>query len=261
MRVLDSWMILRSNSSVTNGSFPVSALNEDCKLIFIKAVYDMQGASDAEKNVWYLVAKMEAALKKWNVKTWALVALGGVAVVASAAFVIQSKHAALGRQVHRNVMKFLQDHGSQVHSGVISGGLVSTPMKTTTAVNSTVVSMLNGYADMLSQGSSTTTPGAPGGGAGEPVYTGKEGIQGVGIPSASPHPSPRGSRASAASAPSLMDLAKKDEAGFLSPERNQQTEYNPSEFVPSTSKPPADIDLFAGDGIPTNPSSCVKQYE
>jgi hypothetical protein len=95
-------------------------------------------------------AKVFAA-KKWDWKTWTMVALGGAAVVASAAFVMQSKHAALGRQVHRNVTRFHVDQGSQVHNGIISGGLVSTPMKTNTAVNSTIISMLNNYADMIAQ--------------------------------------------------------------------------------------------------------------
>lgn len=220
--------------------------------------------------------KAAAIVKKWDVKTWALVALGSVAVVASAAFVMQSKHAALGRQVHRNVLKFLEDHGSQVHSGVVSGGLVSTPMKTTTAVNSTVVSMLNGYADMLGnnqQGGATATPGAPNGGAGEPVYTGRGGSQssqglpvsgdGAGsalmpraanAPSPVPHSSPRGSRAGAGAVQSLTDLAKQDDAGFLSPERARQIEYNPGEFVPQGTKPSGNVDLFAGDGIPATTS-------
>lgn len=211
--------------------------------------------------------RASAAVKKWDVKTWALVALGGVAVVAGAAFVVQSKHAALGRQVHRNVLKFLQDHGSQVHAGVVSGGLVSTPMKTTTAVNSTVVSMLNGYADMLGNngqgtGSSSTAPGMPNGGAGEPIYTGRGGSQSMpeaqsalpktGAPTATPHSSPRGRRASAAEVQSLTDLARHDDGGFTSPERNKMTEYNPGEFIPQGTKPSANVDLFAGDGIPTD---------
>jgi hypothetical protein len=219
--------------------------------------------------------KAAAAVKKWDVKTWALVALGGVAVVASAAFVMQSKHAALGRQVHRNVLKFLQDHGSQVHSGVVSGGLVSTPMKTTTAVNSTVVSMLNGYADTLSNNpqGGAPAPGAQGGGAGEPVYTGRGGSQGpsiggsgdgagsalmphtAGAPSPVPHASPRGSRASAGAAQSLTDLARNDDGGFLSPERGKQTDYNPAEFLPRGQKPSGNVDLFAGDGIPGSGSA------
>ena len=213
--------------------------------------------------------KATAAMKKWDTKTWVIVALGGVAAVAGAAFVMQSNHAALGRQVHRNVLKFLQDHGSQVHSGMVSGGLVSMPMKTNTAVNSTIVSMLNGYADMLgnNQQGGVPAPGAPGGGAGEPIYTGRSGTQGGGLPASGagsalmppqgapspvPHASPRGSRASAASGSSVIDRARSDDGGFLSPERAKHTEYNPGEFVPQGQKPSGDIDLFANDGIPNS---------
>jgi hypothetical protein len=210
-------------------------------------------------------------MKKWDMKTWVIVALGGVAVVAGAAFIMQSKHAALGRQVHRNVTKFLVDHGSQVHSGIISGGLVSTPMKTNVAVNSTVVSMLNSFADQMAQNS-------PIGGAGgsspdmqqeQPVSTGIGGVQGRNASGSdlrprqgSPQPvsssSPRGTKPPADVVRNPTETLG-DDGGY-----GQQggrtgdvkgSEYNPEEFTPRGQKPSENVDLFAGDGIPSSSSS------
>ena len=200
------------------------------------------------------------AFKKWDTKTWVIVALGGVAVVAGAAFVMQSKHAALGRQVHRNVSKFLLDHGSQVHGGIVSGGLVSTPMKTTTAINATVASMLNGYADMLG-----TAGQAPVGD--EAVITGRSGVQSIGLPGAAsqgqgqgrqigaPGPAPpaaHGSSPTRAPASAVVNPSQRcrDDGGFTSPDRKVSTDYDAAEFRPGGSKPPENTDLFAGDGIP-----------
>lgn len=211
---------------------------------------------------------MGSVFKKWDLKTWAIVALGGAAVVAGAAFVMQAQHAALGRQVHRNVTKFLVDHGSQVHSGIISGGLVSTPMKTNIAVNSTVVSMLNSFADQMDQGS----PGSPDMQQEQQVTTGMGGVQGRGqgqpgsalhAPVGAPQPSPpKGAKPPAAVVRNPTEVAR-DDGGYGQQSGRtgnvQGTEYNPEEFTPRGPKPSGDVDLFAGDGIPSSGSGGTAQ--
>ena len=205
-----------------------------------------------------------AASKKWGTGTWLMIALGGAAVVAGAAFVLQAKHAALGRQVHRNVTKFLIDHGSQVHNGMISGGLVSTPMKTNTAVNSTVVSMLNNYADMLMQQAPPAVPGV----SDDQIVTGTGGVEGRSAQGGQPvrgddqipHPSPpkRGS-ASASFVRNPTDGIR-DDGGFGQEKKDVQ-EYDPHEFVPKGPKPPENVDIFAGDGIPAGTGAVAVRQE
>ena len=205
---------------------------------------------------------MDKLIKKWDWKTWALIALGGTAVIASAAFMMQSKHAALGRQVHRNVTKFLVHHGSQVHSGVISGGLVSTPMKVNIAVNSTVNSMLNNYAEMLEP--QNMPGGAPAMSETESVSTSPRATR-DGPPSpmpqqqqpssaASPSPSPRsGSPRTASGAvvrnPSAVatDDGGYGQSGGRTGGGAPPGEYNPLEFMPQGSKPPQNFDVFSDD--------------
>lgn len=217
-----------------------------------------------------------SVVKKWDMKTWAIIGLGGAAVVLGAAFLMQSKHAALGRQVHRNVTKFLVDHGSQVHSGVISGGLVSMPMKTNIAVNSTVVSMLNSFADQIDQ-----NPGGNGGGSPDmqqeqQMTTGMGGVQGRGTtrdgagsalhpPMGAPQPagsSPRGAKPPASTVRNPTDVAS-DDGGYGQQSGRtsnvQGVEYNADEFTPRGQKPSSDVDLFAGDGIPSSGGSAPSQ--
>jgi len=88
-------------------------------------------------------------MKKVDTKTWIIIGLGGVTVIASYALFSQWKHASLGRQVRRNVVRFLKDHGAVVQNGVMTGGVVQQPMKVDTAVNATVIQMLNGVADQM----------------------------------------------------------------------------------------------------------------
>lgn len=199
---------------------------------------------------------MDKVIKKWDWKTWALIALGGTAVIASAAFMMQSKHAALGRQIHRNVTKFLVDHGSKVHSGTISGGLVSTPMKVTIAVNSTVNSMLNNYAEMLDpqnlppglqqtdeEGVVTTGPrgGASPPSSGGPASSG---------PAPSPSPrtsSPRTATGAVVRNPSATitdDGGYGQQGGRSGSSGAGASEYNGDEFKQSR-KPPDNYDVFA----------------
>jgi len=113
---------------------------------------------------------MSAPTNKWlssiDWKTWLLLGTVGVAGVTAAALAIQWNHASLGRQVSRNVVRFLTDHGGMVSNGIISGGLVQTPLKLNTAVNATVVSMLNNMADQLGGGEEGV--GDPAAGAGAP---------------------------------------------------------------------------------------------
>lgn len=227
---------------------------------------------------------MAATVKKWDMKTWAIVGLGGAAVVLGAAFLMQSRHAALGRQVHRNVTKFLVDHGSQVHSGVISGGLVSTPMKTNIAVNSTVVSMLNSFADQMDQNPGGMAGGSPDMQQEQQMTTGMGGVQGRGgasqggmgsslrPPTGAPQPagathtgsSPRGAKPPASVIRNPTEVAQ-DDGGY-----GQQSgragdvrgaEYNADEFTPRGPKPSGDVDLFAGDGIPSSGGSAPTQEQ
>jgi len=207
-----------------------------------------------------------AAIKKWDVKTWALVAVGGIAVVASAAFVMQAKHAALGRQVGRNVTKFLINHGSQVHSGIISGGIVSNPMKTDAAINATVVSMLNMAEDEFDNAGTNPESGEE-----SQITTGIGGVQGRSrrgnvkpAASGSPRPaasptSPRGKApASVIRNPSESisdDSGWASETGRTSGGKVEVAEYNPDEFTPRGPKPPSDLNLFEGDGIPSTSST------
>ena len=213
------------------------------------------------------------AIKKWDWKTWALVAFGSAAVVASAAFLMQSKHAALGRQVHRNVTRFLVNQGSQVHSGIISGGLVSTPMKTSTAVNSTIISMLNTYEDMISQNPAMAS-GSPDMQQEQQMTTGVGGVQGrsqqgtgsaLRPPPGSPQPvSASGSiKAPASIVVNPTDRIRGEANDWASKTGREATtppgEYNPEEFTPRGPKPSGDADLFAGDGIPSGGSVPAKQ--
>jgi hypothetical protein len=84
-----------------------------------------------------------------NWKTWGIIAASGIAIISISAYIVQSKNAALGKKVSRNVTKFLVDNGSQINDGIISGGLVNVPMKTNIAVNSTVISLLGNYYDQM----------------------------------------------------------------------------------------------------------------
>lgn len=90
-------------------------------------------------------------LKKLDWKTWTLIGLGSTTAVVTAALFIQWKHAAVGRQVSKNVVRFLTDYGSQVNNGVMSGGVLAQPMKVNTAVNAVIVQMLNKVADELNE--------------------------------------------------------------------------------------------------------------
>lgn len=97
---------------------------------------------------------MSSLTKKIDTKTWVIIGLSGVTVVAGFALFSQWKHATLGRTVRRSVVRFLKDHGAVVQNGVITGGVVQQPLKIDTAVNATVVQMLNGVADQMERGGS-----------------------------------------------------------------------------------------------------------
>ena len=84
-------------------------------------------------------------------KTWTIIGLGGTTVVFGTALVSQWDHASLGRQVSRNVKRFLVDTGSQISNGVVTGGRLSAPMKVNTAVNALIVQMLNEAFDDIQQ--------------------------------------------------------------------------------------------------------------
>ena len=108
---------------------------------------------------------MSSLAKKIDTKTWVIIGLGGVTVVAGFALFSQWKHATLGRKVRRSVVRFLKDHGSVVQNGIVTGGVVQQPLKIDTAVNATVVQMLNGVADQMEGGAGGMGPVDPDGGA------------------------------------------------------------------------------------------------
>jgi len=211
-------------------------------------------------------------VKKWDWKTWTILAFGGAAFIAGTAFLMQSKHAALGRQVHRNVTNFLLNHGSKVHSGIISGGLVSTPMKTNIAVNSTVVSMLNNYDEVLGQ-TSLPSGGAPGMQEEQGITTGIGGVQGragpKGLQQQEPSPTPVSPTARAAKAPAAMvrnpSEISTDDSGYANQsgrDSSSPSEYDPDEFKRGGKRPPENVDLFADDGIPSSgPASMPPRQE
>lgn len=89
--------------------------------------------------------------KKVDLKLWATVALSGVVVVAGAALVSQWKYASIGRQVSRNVLRFLIDNGARIENDTIRGGVIPMPMKISTAVNSTVSQMLDAVSKQISE--------------------------------------------------------------------------------------------------------------
>lgn len=84
-------------------------------------------------------------------KTWALIGFGGTTVIFGTALVTQWDSASLGRQVSRNVKRFLRDTGSQISNGMITGGRLKTPMKVNTAINALIVQMLNEAFDEIEQ--------------------------------------------------------------------------------------------------------------
>jgi hypothetical protein len=188
------------------------------------------------------------ALKKLDWKTWAIIGLGGVAVIATGAFVTQAKYAALGRQVHRNVTKFLIDSGARIESGVISGGFVNLPMKTHIAVNSTVLSLIG----MITDEAGGRPPLNPATGDDEPVNTGRR--SGVSADASadvggSPPPPSAAKKRGSAAATSVQSLTTlPDDGGYANRPKGGSHEYNPSEFTPQREKPKGEVDLFAGDG-------------
>jgi hypothetical protein len=116
---------------------------------------------------------MSSVLKKIDTKTWVIIGLGGVAVVTGYALFSQWGTASLGRQVKRSVLRFLKDTGSMVQNGVVTGGCVQEPLKVNTAVQATVVQMLNTTMDDMSSSSSSTgeaVSSSPSGGGRPPVY-------------------------------------------------------------------------------------------
>lgn len=95
---------------------------------------------------------MTSVFKKLDAKTWAIIGLGGATVVTGALLMNQWKHASLGRQVRRNTVRFLEKYGSVVKNGVVSGGVIQSPMKIDTAVNGIIVQMIYAVAEKMEEG-------------------------------------------------------------------------------------------------------------
>jgi hypothetical protein len=179
--------------------------------------------------------------------------LGGTAAIAVAAFAFQSRHAALGRQVKRNVTRFLIDNGSEISNGVVSGGFVKTPMKTSTAVNATVASMLNNYAEQLGGPPPSPLLEDPSEDIPQPMAISQtqrpqhhKKVSTLSSPSSSP--SPRGaSRSGRVSMEAPAEINFKDDGGFSKAEKvsSEDLEYDANKLCPKGKRPPQDVDLFA----------------
>lgn len=89
-------------------------------------------------------------------KTLFIIAMGGVSIIAVYALASQWKHATLGRQVRRNVVRFLGDYGAVTQNGVMFGGIMDRPTKVDTAVNAVIVQLLNDTADELQKSGAST---------------------------------------------------------------------------------------------------------
>jgi len=167
-----------------------------------------------------------AILKTGSGKWWLPWVLGGIATTATAALVIQWKHASLGRQVSRNVVGFLIDHGAKVEDGVISGGVVAAPLKVNSAVMATISEMLRAVGQQLdkprhtpsSAANATAASTASGGGAEEIYVRQKKPKRGLTEPT----------------------LAKEETLGSPS-----VCDYNIDEFRPAAARvPPSEHELF-----------------
>lgn len=178
-------------------------------------------------------------------KTWLTVALGGTSILLVCAMLSQWRYATLGKQVSRNVVKFLTDHGAHVDGGIVSGGVVTVPLKVNTAVNSTILQMLEAVTGQMSQQHPPASSSAYEGD--EPTYTSRRQVEdpqkkqpaaAAAAARTTPNPSPRaGGKVAAPSAMSPPSTPPKDDCGFSDPERGKDYEgYNPGEFTPKGTK-------------------------
>ena len=172
---------------------------------------------------------------------WVVAGIGAVAIAAGAAggyyAYKEAKYAALGHQVHDNVVKFLVDSGASVAGNSISGGIVSKSMTKHAAVNTTVVTMLNAFADQL------------GGKAPNPTLQEGDEIGVVTTPKSDipqkPHGRSPGRRATGGV---KNPSSSPDDGGYADRESQEsspaEATYNPEEFVPKGERPPPNTDLF-----------------
>lgn len=73
----------------------------------------------------------------------------GVAAVPYSFIWATWKWTKLGYNAHRDVTKFLVDHGAQIDRDIIVGGPVMVPMRTIEAANCTIRCMLDIYPNMI----------------------------------------------------------------------------------------------------------------
>lgn len=227
---------------------------------------------------------VEWVKRKLDTKTWVILGLTGATLVLGTVIFTQCKHAALGKQVSRNVTKFLTDHGAQIRDGVISGGVVTTPMRLNTAINATVAQMLTATAEQIAaegggeyaadhRGNAPVDDGyteyesKPMAGAGRKPRAGKPGAkrppqQGVSSPAGGRRPIAPHIRGAPASTP--LEIGKPpDDDGYMGKERTrggrrhrpeaagegepeELGEYNADEFRPAGARrPPKDAKIFS----------------
>jgi hypothetical protein len=173
---------------------------------------------------------------KMGWKGWLLLATSCLAGVSIGAYVIQSKYANVGRQTTRNITRFLESTGAAISGDTISGGIVNEPMKVNTAVNATVISLINAYTEQ-SGGEAPT--------ANQPKTPKQTTI-------ATPAPAPavvNEEKTPPSHLPKLSELP--DDGGYAESEmkgrRGNKTvqKWDPDDFSPKGDKPSDDTDLFS----------------
>lgn len=185
-------------------------------------------------------------------KSWTLIFLGSLTALLSYTLISQWKHASLGRQVTRNVVKFLTEHGSSTQGDVISGGMVSAPLKTHAAVNATILQLLESLDYQLKKArpaeSDASQPLPPPSSEDDdtPIYSTRSSSRTAApqkrgasapIPSSSPsspsssstprQPSSPIRRASAVPQPKIPPT---DDDGFTGDRNPEDYQFNPNEF-------------------------------
>lgn len=188
---------------------------------------------------------------KVDKKVWAIIGIGGVAALASAILVSQWKHVQVGKQVTTNVLRFLIDHGSVINNGVVSGGVIQTPMKVNTVVNSTVVQLLNRISDELEeQGDSVDRPPVPNT---KPGKKRPKARPQTALVSGDKQQSIKTKQPTGGLPMTITDKIR-DDAGYKamgghgsSSQKEQVSEYNPDDVIPTSKSRPPDSAVFSDD--------------
>jgi hypothetical protein len=188
---------------------------------------------------------------KLDWKSWLSIGLGSTSALLLVALISQWKYASLGKQVSRSVTSFLVDHGAHVEGGVISGGVVRVPLKLHTAINSTILQMLDAVSEQMKQEAADQHPEDSSLDPTAQTYTGRQrspaserassasGHKHEQNPASSskaslaPAAVKSGGRAAAPAVPAPSSPPR-DDCGFTDPNRGKDhSGYDPAEFVPA----------------------------